>query len=892
MSQRLRCIYRLTILLFWVFASNESLGANYYSRASGLWTNPATWSTVTFGGAAAAGTPGAADNVYIGDGHTVSFNTNTTITNLFIGQGSSGTLEFYNLAIYCLTIQGNLTLYNGAVFRDNFNVNNVHRVYIHGNVSNSGQIDFYFDSNDYVDLYVEGSTSTNVNGSGTWDLAGVILNKTTFSSIPMIVQVSAFEAAIRTLSLSLGTYVHDNPGNYTFGPIAGFTIGPNVKIQVDQGVVNFSPSTDNLILQGGLFVNGGQVYVGSTAGSGGIRSDQATSSVVPYLEVNGGLLTVYGSISFRSGSFNEPFSFNMTGGDILLHCGTSGVGSEIFYITDKATSSFTMSGGTITMQRPNTTGGGNLDFAFCGVVGTVNTTGGVIQFGNASTPLNSTFNYKPFPGTTYPVFRISGPASSGNKLQGSNGSTWNSRMLGIEIEPGTTFDNRNISGTSGDSKKVTLTSTVDGTSALINNGTFMARTGEIELAGSAAQRISGTSSISFYNLTINNSSAAGVTLNRPVSITNFLSMTNGLLYSTSVNLPTVTATGNANLGASNSYVHGPIARSTSVASPAALNFPIGKSPNWRPCVFRPVHTAADTVTYIGEVIPSSAAALGFALPPTLSAVSNVRYWRILNTNSARFSSANITLYYGPDDGVADFNSLRVAQGIAPNWHDRGGVGTANITGNITSNNFSAWGIYYALANVMGGTNSLPISLLNFDAEPVENRVEVKWTTVSEINNDHFTVERSSDGINYEPIGTVPGAGNSTSLMYYKFTDSDPLDGVSWYRLRQTDFDGTSVAFDPVRVMFMRKTEFIVYPNPHSGGQLHITMPTVQEEPVRLVVYRSDGALVMDRQMVAVGGKTILLDDINFGADGIYFLWLYTVENVYQQKLLSYGQVKQ
>ena len=83
----------------------------------------------------------------------------------------------------------------------------------------------------------------------------------------------------------------------------------------------------------------------------------------------------------------------------------------------------------------------------------------------------------------------------------------------------------------------------------------------------------------------------------------------------------------------------------------------------------------------------------------------------------------------------------------------------------------------------------------------ENYVDVNWITATEINNNYFTLERSATGINFEPIGYVQGAGNSTSTINYVFKDRDPLNGIGYYRLKQTDFDlewHLSVQFSPIK----------------------------------------------------------------------------------------------
>lgn len=101
---------------------------------------------------------------------------------------------------------------------------------------------------------------------------------------------------------------------------------------------------------------------------------------------------------------------------------------------------------------------------------------------------------------------------------------------------------------------------------------------------------------------------------------------------------------------------------------------------------------------------------------------------------------------------------------------------------------------------------LPISLLNFNARPENDYVMLDWVTETEINNAYFTIERAgSDGV-FMPIGSMPGAGNSTQPLHYTNFDSDPLEGISYYRLKQTDYNGAFEYFPPVAVFFSQQPD--------------------------------------------------------------------------------------
>lgn len=99
----------------------------------------------------------------------------------------------------------------------------------------------------------------------------------------------------------------------------------------------------------------------------------------------------------------------------------------------------------------------------------------------------------------------------------------------------------------------------------------------------------------------------------------------------------------------------------------------------------------------------------------------------------------------------------------------------------------------------GGGASLPIVLTSFNAEEEGGNVVIDWVVHSQVNNDYYTIEKSNNCFDWVEVGTIKGAGNSNTQMNYKFIDRNPFIGVSYYRLRQTDYDGRFEVFRPVSV---------------------------------------------------------------------------------------------
>lgn len=113
--------------------------------------------------------------------------------------------------------------------------------------------------------------------------------------------------------------------------------------------------------------------------------------------------------------------------------------------------------------------------------------------------------------------------------------------------------------------------------------------------------------------------------------------------------------------------------------------------------------------------------------------------------------------------------------------------------------------------VSGGPTILPVELVSFKALASNNAVQLSWATASEKDNSHFIVERSLDGKTFTKIATITGKGTSSIRSNYIFTDEDPLPGISYYRLKQVDFDGTFEYSKVISVKMQAIRKAILHP---------------------------------------------------------------------------------
>jgi hypothetical protein len=137
------------------------------------------------------------------------------------------------------------------------------------------------------------------------------------------------------------------------------------------------------------------------------------------------------------------------------------------------------------------------------------------------------------------------------------------------------------------------------------------------------------------------------------------------------------------------------------------------------------------------------------------------------------------------------------------------LGTGVIMSHSGESNVYIDGFQYGVVDENGNLNCsaqysiqdtgiiLPIDLISFGSDARPDRIDIKWITGTEINNDFFSIERSRDMNSWEVLGFVPGAGNSSVPLNYSFSDLRPLDGLAYYRLKQTDFDGQFKYYGPI-----------------------------------------------------------------------------------------------
>ena len=420
---------------------------------------------------------------------------------------------------------------------------------------------------------------------------------------------------------------------------------------------------------------------------------------------------------------------------------------------------------------------------------------------------------------------------------------------------------------------------VDGTILL----TFASGNGTVVCTGTTAQSISkaGASPTPVFRRLQTNKASGNLTLNTTIEVSVLLTLTSGNVVSNASNLLVMTNGSAVGAMSDAAYVAGPVRK----VGNSAFTFPIGKNGFLRPAtISAPSNTAHHfTAEYFFTDPPADGyPAYASLLENPIQRISSCEYWMINRTNGA--SNVTVTLSYrtvGANgcSGVIDPAELVVARWDGAMWRNHGNGGTIGVADDGTVVTAAAVTSFspFTLAT-LDLVNPLPIELVHFSATPKDKVVEVNWTTLTEINNDYFVVERSADGNAFQVLGTTPGAGNSSQMLQYSWTDYSPLKGTSYYRLKQVDFDGSYSYSNTVAVSRDAFGDLVIFPNP---AREQVTIQRKNTETVRVVLLAVDGTVVRDFLMQ--DESTVI--EVNALPAGTYLLKFITEGNSQVEKLV-------
>jgi len=267
----------------------------------------------------------------------------------------------------------------------------------------------------------------------------------------------------------------------------------------------------------------------------------------------------------------------------------------------------------------------------------------------------------------------------------------------------------------------------------------------------------------------------------------------------------------------------------------------------------------------------------------LKNISTCEYWTV-DREAGNTTSASIWLSYDNARGcsVADPAKLRVARWDGSQWTNGGGSASGIYIKSAAY--YDGFGPYTLSSADAGSQGALPVTFLSFKVTDDNGKAYVQWTTTNEVKNDHFEVERCSDGQAYESIGRVyPKDGNIAAVKNYSFVDQNVTGSVAYYRIKQVDIDGKEQYSSTAT--YKGKDEKSAWGVSYNASSKICTVffDLPSGSRAQESIYSINGQLVMSRSFVADGThrRQYALDV----APGVYFVKIVTQNNVWVKQFI-------
>lgn len=388
---------------------------------------------------------------------------------------------------------------------------------------------------------------------------------------------------------------------------------------------------------------------------------------------------------------------------------------------------------------------------------------------------------------------------------------------------------------------------------------------KVAFSGNGAQIISGSSTFDVLEVDNFSGITPAIYVNDSITINGQLSLLNGNIDAGSAGLIDITNTGNISGGSTSRFIDGAV-RWDFPSNIADYLIPLADNGRYAPIELNLAAPGSFTMEYYALAYPDT------TTDSTITAISRVEFWKIDNNDAVTADMVRLYLYDPTWSGITNPFDLRIANymGLVPS-------GSWTESDSVPSFGFSGGGDYIQSANITDfqyltfgskqGDNALPIELVSFDATYLaQHIVKLEWQTASEINNDYFTIERIKDGPTWEEVIRIDGAGNSNNPLNYTAYDESPYLGTTFYRLKQTDYDGqfSYSEIESVTIDEIDDLPIYVFPNP-TIGKITILGSKLEFEDIHFFNYLGQDIT----QMVIIGeitsvGITYDLSHLNTG----------------------------
>ncbi len=421
-----------------------------------------------------------------------------------------------------------------------------------------------------------------------------------------------------------------------------------------------------------------------------------------------------------------------------------------------------------------------------------------------------------------------------------------------------------------------------GTLVSLSTLTFSTYNGTAATTGTVAQTIGGTTGVftnstgtataNFIGLSINNT--GGVTLNKEFNMSGLLTLTNGLLRTSTASLLTLETTSTVSPagGQASSYVNGPIAKKT--ASTTAFTFPTGKNAIYRKVTLTPSSTTAST--YTAEFFDTPYAIQPFTAP--IEAVHSKEYFDLSGTNPAK-----VGLTYDLPSGFASNTAdLSVAHFTGGSWINEAATATTTGIGVVTTTaDVTTWSPF-AVGSINAVNSPLPITLKSFTANENGTTNTVHWETGLEQDIRQFIVEKSTEAKFWNQLGiTTP---NSTKR--YSLVDENPT-STTYYRLRNIDTDGKENTSSTI-VVNRKLSHFTIIniaPNP-TTADINVKFEVEKNTNIIITIVDAFGKTILNQVIEANKGFNSTIINTNEFPVGTYFMNINNGEKILVSKILK------
>ncbi|MGH1336201.1 MAG: T9SS type A sorting domain-containing protein [Aureispira sp.] len=353
----------------------------------------------------------------------------------------------------------------------------------------------------------------------------------------------------------------------------------------------------------------------------------------------------------------------------------------------------------------------------------------------------------------------------------------------------------------------------------------------VEFVGNVSQQVNkAANSERFHDVVVNKPTGFLQNNASDMVIENDLLFTRGIVQTTNLTYLTfeedATATGASDI----SHVDGPVVKETFTGTPTVFTYPTGDDN-----IYGPI--GIETRFHFGEPFVAEYHNSGYGdytrNTMELDHVSRLEYWDLDERTGGSGENLLVTLHWGPHSDVITMSSLRVAHffteapSLTDQWELEGNapIIAGTVTRGTIQSDFVTSFSPFTLGDIIWQA-SLPLDLLRFDVNKIEQTADIVWEVANEQAGDKYCLQRSSDGQTFENLVCFEVTQNENFAEYH-YIDENPLFGYNYYRIHQVDYAGVS-DYSPTKVLeFDRANAVNVFPNP-AKNTLHLELPDIQE----------------------------------------------------------------